>query len=137
MPNPVSHPPKRHPPSKSRRIKPKQQIIDYAKHKARNNQPLELLPHKAHETLSPPQLHTLIAKHIAPHKGNRLDAEAANQMPQPPIHIVRRHPLRRHPPSSENTQRVIHHQQKDNQRSDNRNLVKQPLIHVANLHKNI
>ena len=133
MSNPVGYPPERHSPSKSHRVKPKQQIIGYAKHKARNNQPLELLPHKAYEALSPSQLHTLIAKHIAPHEGNRLDAEAANQMPQPPIHIVRRHPLRRHPPSGENTERVIHHQQKDNQRSDNRNLVKQRLIHVAKI----
>ena len=133
MPYAVGHSPESHRPIEPRRAIAVKQEIDATENKTGYYQPLELLPNKAYEVLSPSQLHTLIAKHIAPHKGNRLDAEAANQMPQPPIHIVRRHSLRRHPPSGENTERVIHHQQKDNQRSDNRNLVKQLLIHAAKI----
>ena len=135
MLNSVGHAPKSHAPAEPIGIETEKQKIDRAENKAGNDEPLKLLPEKAEEPLAPAQLETLVAENKSTHKSNGLDSETANQMSQPPIGRIGRHPFGRRPPPGENAQRVIDHQKKDNQRPNDRNLVKKPLFHHAKVQK--
>ena len=73
---------------------------------------------KAEEALALAQLKALVAENISPNKGNGFDTESTNQMAHPPIGCIGRYSLRNSPTSGENTQRMIDHQKKDNQRSN-------------------
>ena len=109
MADAVGHAPESHIPRKVLRIEAIEQEIDDAEHKAGNDEPLELLPHKGGKILALAQLHALETEDIAANESYRLDTEAADKMAQPPIKAVFGHTLGRNPASCEHAKRVIDH----------------------------
>lgn len=118
MLNTIGHTPEGHLPIELIGVETEKQIIDNAKYKTRDDESLEFLPKKAEEALALAQLKALVAENISPNKGNGFDTESTNQMAHPPIGCIGRYSLRNSPTSGENTQRMIDHQKKDNQRSN-------------------
>ena len=69
----------------------------------RNNQTFEFFPDKGAKRIPLRQFNTLIRENIPTHKSDGFDAKATNQMSKPPIDVIGRNTLRRHPTVSKNT----------------------------------
>ena len=85
-------------------------IIDCPEDEARNDEPLELFPHKREKGCPAIQFITLVREDITTHKSNSFNTESADKMTQPPVKIVRLQALWHRPAPSINAERMVHHQ---------------------------
>ena len=121
--HPVGKTPKEDIPFETRRMEEEKKIIDCSEDEARNDEPLELFPHKREKGCPAIQFITLVRKDITTYQSNSFNTESADKMAQPPVKIVRLQPLWHRPAPSINAERMVHYQEEDDQRADDRNLV--------------